>query len=179
MHNQFHIVKIQIAELLWQNCCGIFSGRWGSATTLRTHTAAYTQRVTDAGNYATGTSECTNLAVLIKSNFQTQKSIHSFRSLAHNRRSPYNNNNKTGVAVAAGPFSSSQVQQPATLSLQLRPMHTLLCSSSCSLRLLQSTWFEHATTEVHENRGTFSFCEGDSTINGIFWIIIIYFLLLL
>ncbi len=25
VHNQFHIVKIQIAELLWQNCCGIFS----------------------------------------------------------------------------------------------------------------------------------------------------------
>ncbi len=143
------------------------------------HTAAYTQRVTDAGNYATGTSECTNLVVLIKSNFQTQKSIHSFRSPAHNRRSPYNNNNKIGAAVVASPFSSSQVQQPATLSLQLRPVHTLLCSSSCSLRLLQSTWFEHATTEVHENRGTFSFCEGDSTINGIFWIIIIFFLLLL
>jgi len=139
VHNQFHIVKIQIAELLWQNSCGIFSGRWGSATTLRTHTTAYTQRVTDVGNYATGTFECTNLAVLIKSNFQTQKSIHSFRSLAHNKWSPYNNNNKTGAAVAAGPFSSSQVQQPATLSLQLRPVHTLLCSSSCSLRLLQPT----------------------------------------
>jgi hypothetical protein len=136
VHNQFHIVKIQIVELL---CCGIFSGRWGSATTLRIHTVAYTQRVTDAGNYATGTSECTNLVVLIKLNFQTQKSIHSFRSLAHNMRSPYNNNNKIGAAVAAGPFSSSQVQQPATLSLQLRPMHTLLYSSSCSLRLLQST----------------------------------------
>jgi hypothetical protein len=140
------------------------------------HTAAYTQRVTDARNYATGTSECTNLAILIKPNFQTQKSIHSFRSPAHNRQSPYNNNNKIG---AAGLFSSSQVQQPATLSLQLRPMHTLLCNSSCSLWLLQSTWFEHATTEVHENRGTFSFCEGDSTINGIFWIIIIVFLFLL
>jgi len=111
------------------------------------HTAAYTQRVTDAGNYATGTSECTNLAVLIKSNFQTQTSIHSFRSLAHNRRSPYNNNNKTGATAAAGPFSSSQVQQPATPSLQLRLVHTLLCSSRSS-RLLQSTGFEHATTEV-------------------------------
>jgi hypothetical protein len=111
------------------------------------HTAAYTQRVTDAGNYATGTSECTNLAVLIKSNFQTQKSIHSFRSLALNSRSPYNNNNKTGAA--AGPFSSRQLQQPATPSLQLRLVHTLLCSrSSSSSRLLQSTGFEHATTEV-------------------------------
>jgi uncharacterized surface protein with fasciclin (FAS1) repeats len=25
VHNQFHIAKIQIAELLWENCCGIFS----------------------------------------------------------------------------------------------------------------------------------------------------------